>query len=384
MTVGDCLQDGRQRVLHIKHGLQVDGASQMVVELAKATAPFGVCFDVLLDEPVSSAHPEYVEAIRDVGGVLYSIRDAWDASGRRIPLKLFKLLYTYRTIRRGRYIAAHLETDTPSRIQMLQVAKLAGVRKRIIHSHNSSCEALRTEPERQQRYRDRMGRTVTDYVACSDAAAEWLFPDAVARANRYSVIKNGVNVAAYRFDPLKRGALRRSLGVENQTVVACIGRMVEQKNLFFALDVFAELLRNDPSAVLLLVGDGEERGILERQVREAGLSESVWFLGVRGDIPDLLQGVDVLLMPSLYEGLPVVLVEAQAASLPCVVSSEITPEAAFSDLVTYLPLDAPVKTWAGEVVEQARRPRSDVSAKVAEAGYSIADSAARLVELYRA
>lgn len=372
------------RVLQIKQGLAIDGASHMLVTLAKAIRPYGVVFDVLLDEPVAKADPDYLRTIEVCGGRVFSIEDAWNAGRKVLPLKLFKLLYSRKVMASGAYSAAHLQTDTPSRIQMLMVAKLAGIPRRIVHSHNSSCEAAKTEPDRQQRYREKMARVATDYIACSDLAASWLFPDEVVRERRYLVLKNGIELAPYRLDESKRKAKRRELGLGDELVLGCVGRLVEQKNVGFAIDVLGRLVERVPNARLYLVGDGDRRAALEAQVREKGLRDHVAFLGSRHDIPELMQVLDVLLMPSLFEGLGIVLVEAQAASLPCVASDNVPTEAALGGRVAFLSLDEPLDKWADRILEAAAAPRTDTSDAVRNSGYTIEESAKELAALYGA
>lgn len=378
MTKSDSL-----RVLQIKHGLAVDGASQMVDNLNNAMIPLGVTFDVLVDEPLAGANEGYVSDIRRGGGEVYSIADAWEASGRLLPLKAFKLLYSYRVMRRGGYAAAHLQTDTPSRVQMLMVAKAARIPVRIAHSHSTSCNASQTELDRQLAYRQKMARTATDFAACSEDAARWLFPDDLVASGRVAILNNGIDVDRYRFDEGVRARMRRDLGVEGRLVMVCVGRLAQLKNIPFAIDVCAWAAETGANPVLLVVGDGEARADLEAHALSAVPADTVRFLGMRSDIPDLLQAADVLLMPSLFEGLPVALVEAQAASLPCVVSDAVSREADLSGSVTFLPLAAGAQAWAEAAVRAAGEARTDRSDAVKRSGFSIDEVAAKLLAAYR-
>ncbi|WP_251231220.1 glycosyltransferase [Adlercreutzia aquisgranensis] len=370
------------RVLQIKQGLAIDGASMMLTNLAKAVRSYGIVFDVLLDESAAKADSDYLEVITACGGRVFSIEDAWNESRRALPLKVFKLLYSRKIMRSGGYAAAHLQTDTPSRVQMLMVAKQAGIPRRIVHSHNSSCEAARTEPKRQEKYRKKMSRVATDYIACSDVAAAWLFPDEVVKDGRYMILKNGIELGSYLFDETKRAAKRQELGIDDEVAIGCVGRLVEQKNVGFALCIMEEVVERDARAKLFIVGDGEEREALEACVREKGLGDNVLFLGARYDVPDLMQALDVLLMPSLFEGLGIVLVEAQAASLPSVVSDAVPPEADLGGRLSFLSLDDPVGIWADSLVEAVSALRVDTSEAVRKSGYTIEESARLLASLY--
>ncbi len=370
------------RVLQLKCGLGIDGASQMMVNLARAVRPYGVVFDVLLDDSAAASHETYLKELESLGGRVFSVADAWEASSKRIPRKLFKLLYSLKVMRAGDYAAAHLQTDTPSRIQMLMVAKGAGIRKRIVHSHNSSCEAAEGEPARQAKYKERMSRVATHYIACSDEAAAWLFPEDVVSGKRYTLLKNGIDLDAYRFDRSRRESVRQRLGAEGHVAIACIGRLVAQKNLGFAIEVMKRVVAREPGAKLFLVGDGEKRSELEALAKKEGVAGAVEFLGPRDDVAELLQAFDVLLMPSLFEGLPVVLVEAQAASLPCVASDTVSRQADLGGRIVFVSLDAPLDTWADAVLEEAALPRADVSSCVRDSGFAVEDSARALAEVY--
>lgn len=371
------------RVLHIKHGFGMDGASKMVDGLACALSPLDVVSDVLVDQPLSDACSTFVDDVHRQGGTVYSIEDAWGASGKRMPHKLFKLLYTFKVMRRGGYAAVHLQTDTPSRAQMLMVAKAAGIKVRVAHSHSTSCAASETELDRQLSYRRKMAKYATHYLACSTDAGRWLFSDELVDSGQVKVLNNGIGVALYRFDEGRRRRMREDLRVDGKLVLSCIGRLTALKNVPFAIDICAELAARGAEPVLLVVGDGEERNALEDYAALAAPEGAVHFLGVRDDIPDLLQAIDVVLMPSRFEGLPVTLVEAQAASVPCVVSDAVSREADLAGEMTFLPLGDGMSAWADAVLARAQEPRSDRSEAVVRSGFSIDEVARELARIYR-
>ena len=157
--------------------------------------------------------------------------------------------------------------------------------------------------------------------------------------HKYCTIYNGVEVQKYIFDETVRKIYRKELGIENHLVIGNIGRLSYQKNHSARLDIFKEYYKRNPKSVMVLVGDGDQRKNLEQKAVLLGLQEAVKFLGLRGDVPQLLWAFDVMVMPSKFEGLPVTMVEAQMADLPCVVSSAITLEADFSGMVEYVSLN---------------------------------------------
>ena len=185
-----------------------------------------------------------------------------------------------------------------------------------------------------------------------------------------------------RFDPETRRDLRRKLGVEeNQLLLGHVGRFNEQKNHPFLIDLFAAAAKKEPKARLLLVGNGEGRAVIEEKVQALGLADKVLFLGVRSDVHRLLQAMDVFVFPSLYEGLPVSLVEAQAAGLPCVISDRVPVESVLTDGVVQLPLGS-AEDWAEQVLCAARRERKDTYDAICAAGFDIAQNAKWLEEFY--
>jgi len=170
--------------------------------------------------------------------------------------------------------------------------------------------------------------------------------------HKYCTIYNGVEVQKYIFDETVRKIYRKELGIENHLVIGNIGRLSYQKNQSFLLDIFKEYYKRNPKSVMVLVGDGDQRKNLEQKAVLLGLQEAVKFLGLRGDVPQLLWAFDVMVMPSKFEGLPVTMVEAQMADLPCVVSSAITLEADFSGMVEYVSLNDEYK-WL-EAIENTK------------------------------
>ncbi len=189
-------------------------------------------------------------------------------------------------------------------------------------------------------------RYVDVKVAPSDLAAQYTFGKKAYRRGDVNIIHNAVDVDMFRYSKEKGADVRKELGIdENATVVGHVGRFMTQKNHGFLLDVFKEVLNRDKTARLLLVGKGELENSVREKVRTLGIEKEVVFAGVRSDIPDVLSAMDVFVFPSLYEGMPNTVIEAQATGLPCVISDTITREADITGIVKYLPLSSPEK-WA--------------------------------------
>ena len=196
------------------------------------------------------------------------------------------------------------------------------------------------------------------------------------------MLKNAVDTRVMRYDSALREQTRRELGVENRLVIGHVGRFSQQKNHRYLLEIFAALLKKEPSARLLLAGEGVLLDETLAYAEELGVAERVTYLGIRRDIPALMNAFDVFLLPSFFEGLPVVGIEAQATGLPVVTSTGVTKELPLEDLATYLPLEESPETWAQQVLDSAKLPRQDTTARMVETGYDVQVAARIMQEKY--
>ncbi len=244
----------------------------------------------------------------------------------------------------------------------LRAAKTAEVPVRIAHSHSTSGQGefakniikniLRTQSRRYPNY----------LMACSQHAGEWLF----GKEAEFQIIPNAFEIKKFIFNSSERSRVRSELGIHDESIViGHIGRFMTQKNHLFLIDAFSRLLDFAPNVLLILVGEGELKAEVERKVRANGVEDRVIFLGQRSDVSSLYQAFDVFAFPSLYEGLGMVLIEAQVAGLPCVVSDCVPHESNVSGAVHYLPL-GDSDMWAHALVEAARGGRLPVNLKLGE------------------
>ncbi len=294
-----------------------------------------------------------------------------------------------RLIRGGRYDVVHSHVHHFSGV-VLAVAAREGVPVRVAHSHSS--RDGRTDTVVRKGYRRLMTRVLlsrtTDLLACSSPAGLDLYGGAWPDDPRCQRLVCGTDLEPFE-SPVPRSEIRKEEGVPSGAlVVGHVGRFVEPKNHPFVLSVFREVLVRRPDALLALVGDGPSLPQVRRQAHEMGLAPSVRFLGARGDVPRLLGGlVDVLLFPSLWEGLPVAVLEAQAAGVPALVSSAVTTEVAGTGLpVRFLSLGASSGAWADALLVLARVDRPSFEERAAalrEAGLDFQGSLSRLEAVYR-
>jgi len=241
------------------------------------------------------------------------------------------------------YRIIHSHIDAMSYLPLL-AAKKAGIPVRIAHSHNTSIDRDIKYPVKQF-FRFLLPKVATHLWACGDAAGKFLY-----RGRDFCLIPNAVETEKFCFSQETRVCKRRELGIENQFVVGHVGRFTYQKNHLLLLDIFAELLKKKPDSVLLLAGRGEKENEVRRRAREMGIEQKVLFLGSRSDTAQLYQAMDVFVLPSLFEGVPVVGIEAQSAGLPCFFSHMVPTEVAFSTRCSFIDLSQPAAVWAQEII----------------------------------
>lgn len=266
----------------------------------------------------------------------------------------------------------------------LSVARAERVPVRIAHSHSTAAPGEMMKNAAKAALKPFASVAPTDYAACSVHAAKWLFGEAAVASGRVHLLRNAIDLPHFTYDRGRRLRVRDHLGIsESAHVVGQVGRLSSQKNQLFLLPVIDELVRQHQNTLVLMAGEGDLRPRIEREIAQRGLGGQIRLLGVRDDIADLYQAMDVLAMPSTYEGLGMVAVEAQAAGLRVVASDAVPSEARLSDLVDFLPLTASTGTWASALAPRAlglpRRSRMD---EVAAAGYDIEASSLKLTEWY--
>lgn len=268
----------------------------------------------------------------------------------------------------------------------LSMARLMGVPSRIIHSHSTQSADNSLKRLRNFILNLFIPLCANVYCACSKAAAKFLFGTKAGRVKSpYYLIHNALPLEKYVYHAETRRRVRQQLNIrEDQFVVGHIGRFCRLKNHSFVIDVFAQLHKSDSRALLMLVGEGELKEKILLKVKNLNLRESVVYLGVREDIPELLQAMDLLLFPSLKEGLPLVVVEAQCCGLPCLVSRSVTNEVRLVPrLVQFMSLRSSPESWAEALRRYKNSPMrtSDVQV-LSQAGYDIKQEAKRLVRFY--
>lgn len=270
----------------------------------------------------------------------------------------------------------------------LKAARDCGVPVRIAHSHSTGSKGEGVKNLAKDVLRPFATVYPTHLLACSEAAGRWLFGDPAVSSGKVHILKNAINLEKFQFSQVRRDDTRAVLGISSdQMVVGQIGRFAFQKNQEFTLRVVAQLIKQGHDVVLLLIGDGDDRSMLEQKSRELGVDNHVRFLGIRDDVADLLQAMDVMLFPSRYEGLGMAAVESQATGCPVLASTEVPEEASLApDIFIRMSLDASPADWAESAWSLAERTVSsrhsrDKDARIA--GYDLRQSSQQLFEWYK-
>lgn len=355
------------RILHVVTYMGRGGLETMLMNYYRHVDQSKVQFDFLAHREFRADYDDEIEAL---GGKIYRLPRLVPWS-RRYQAALDAFFSEH-----PEYKIVHVHQDCLSSV-ILKVAQKHGVPVRIAHSHNNS-QDKNLKYLIKLYYRRLIPSYATELFACSEEAGNWMFG-----SEKYRVLNNAIDAKRYSFSQINRDRIRCSFGIpENIQVIGHVGRFSPQKNHKFLVDIFAVIKKYQPNAMLMLVGDGELRKSIEAKVKQMGLSDSVIFTGIRNDVPALMQAMDVFVLPSQYEGLGIVAVEAQAAGLPCYISDTVSKAAVVSDLAKQVFLSASAEHWA-QIILSVRNPdRQNMSRQISAAGFDIGDNAFWLQNYY--
>lgn len=258
-----------------------------------------------------------------------------------------------------------------------EIAMKIGLPKVIVHSHSSAIDIANLE-KREQMYEEHLRfksmfdiSYATDFWACSQLAADWLYGDQIPR-DQIKIMRNAIDTDQFAYNEDARKQYRNMFNLDGKFVIGNTCRFEYQKNHEFLIRVFAQIHKEYPHTVLLLVGGGQKMSIIKKMVKEYGIENDVHFLGWRDDVDKIYQAMDLYCLPSLFEGLPIVLVEAQAAGLPCIASSTITKEAKITSNIKYV--DLMIEKWVDAIEEfMDGYQRKDTRNEIKRARFDIRD-----------
>lgn len=312
-----------------------------------------------------------------------------ELGGRVIIIPPYQKIFKYikelgKVLKENNYKIIHSHINALS-VFPLYVAKKTGVPVRIAHSHSTS-----NKKEWKKNLIKNMLRTfsklfATDYMCCSEHAGRWLFGDKEYDKGNVYLLNNAIDIEKFKYNKKIRKAKREELGIiANYKVIGHVGRFVEQKNHEYIIDVFNEIHKEDKNTILMLVGQGPLEEKIRDKVVTLGLEEYVKFLGQRDDINELYQVFDIFLFPSIYEGLGLVLIEAQCSGLYCIASTEVPKMANINNMVTFLDLNVDKRVWADILLNKLKKKnnRNNKRKKFASKGFDINKEANKLLDKY--
>lgn len=324
----------------------------------------------------------YKNTVEEHGGTIE------DASADKVNNFLIRHLIQrvnyFKILKKENFDVVHIHASSGLQGIEVLLAHMAGVKNIIVHSHNSKLGAA-TKFNWMKKIIHKKGiKTIKKHankkLSCSDEATRWMFPN--VDKNKVTLIYNGIECRNYSFNIIKRNEIKKVLNIDNNIVYGHIGSFTEAKNHEFIIDIFSKIVEKQSNAVLLLIGDGPLQPTIKEKVKRMKLN-NVQFLGIRSDCNELLMTMDCMLFPSFWEGLPIVVVEAQASGLPCLLSDTVTKQVNVSDLLTYLSLNLSAENWCDIAISTVhKRKREDYSDEVSRSSFDILNTANELETIY--
>jgi glycosyltransferase involved in cell wall biosynthesis len=320
----------------------------------------------------------YDDEINSMGGKIY-----------RVPVKSKDYFGNIKQIRdifkSNNYKLIHSHMDAMSSV-ILRVAKECGIPIRIAHSHNT--QHLTTNKFKfllNEYARKNITRYATHFFACSEPAGRWLFGDKNSETGKVEYVKNAIDLDKYIFNEETRLRIRKELNIEeNDLIIGHVGRFDYQKNHFYLLEIFKKLVQVKPNSKLVLVGDGLLKKQILEKVEELNISSNIILLGIRDDVNKIINAFDIFILPSHFEGLGIVLVEAQANGLHCITSKSTPREVNISGNVKFLSIDnSEMDNWVDAIIsnQKSKERKVDLN-KFISLGYSIKNEAKNLQKMY--
>ena len=361
------------RVLHILHSMNRGGAENAIMNYYRHIDRSKMQFDFLLTEPNKC---QFEDEIISLGGRVYRIPLLKMSN----PIPYLKAVSVFLD-KHPEYKIVHSHTSSKSFFP-LWIAKRKGIPVRIAHSHNTKSETGFRGWIRDT-LKIALKKVATHYFSCGEEAAIWLYGRRFYEEGKVRVLPNVIECQKFGYNGGVREQMRSQLLIHKETlVIGCVARFSPQKNLLFAIDVFHKIHEKEKDSMLLLIGDGEQRPLIESRILEYGLVDSVFLTGVVPNVPDYEQAMDIYLMPSFFEGLPLSLIEAQISGLKCFVSTGIPREVDKTGLVTFLSLNDGADKWAETIITNKRYVRRDYVEELKAVGYDAETSAKDLQNFY--
>ena len=371
--------EDKVKVLYFVDRMLRGGIQTFVIENMKHMDKNKIQVDYLLLDDGNKYELE--DTLIEMGSKIFKLKGIWF----RQPFDFIKYCIALNKFfkKHNDYKVVHLHSSSKN-FMVLYYAKKYGIKVRIAHSHNIGFQSKnKMQILLGNIFKVPLKKYATDYFACSEIAGEWLFGKKNVKSGKVIIIHNAVDLDKFKFNNEKREKLRKELNIEDtDLVIGNVARFTNQKNHEFLIDIFNEIYKKNNSSKLLLIGTGEKEIYIKEKVNELGLTNDVIFLGFKTNVNDYMNVMDIFLFPSKYEGLGLVLIEAQANGIKCFTSQNVVPlEAKVSDLLEYISLNETSKNWANKVLS-VNKNRKNVKEKIIEKGYSIEYTAKKLEQFY--
>lgn len=360
------------RIAHVIGKWLGGGVEAVVMNYYRNIDKSKIQFDFICDEDSTNIPYEEIESL----------------GGKVILIPPYQKVFKYhkelkRVLKEGNYKIVHSHINTLS-VFSLWAAKSAGVPIRIAHSHSTTNKKEKKKNLLKQIFRPFSKVYATDYICCSELSGRWLFGNKEYDKGTVFLLNNAIDLDKFKYNEQIRKEKRKELNIDDNTlVIGHIGRFVEQKNHRFLIDIFKEINNKNENSILLLAGQGPLMDVIQEKVKNLNLEDKVMFLGQRSDVNELYQAYDVFLLPSLYEGLPVVGIEAQATGNLCFFSDDMTKETKVLESTVIMSLNDTAEKWANRILEESKKyKKHDTTDEVSNSGYNIKKEIRKLEDKY--
>lgn len=363
------------KILHIMASCSIESGVAQVAMSYYRNISDDVTFDFLLYWDVPNSFKEEIERL---GGTVY----VTGKPGVKSAVSYLRQLDCFFSEHEGEYDAVHLHEVYLGSI-IFPIAKRHGIRVRIAHSHTTKLSERKFGEIRNKVLYFPVKWVATHFFGCSKAAGEAAFGAGITGGPDFYLMKNAIDTERFEFSDAGRAHVRTEFGLGDCPVIGHVGRFCTQKNQQFLLEIFAEIRKKKPDAKLMLVGNGPQFADVGARAAELGLADHVMCPGARKDIGACLSAMDVFVLPSIFEGLGIVLVEAQCNRLPCVASTQVPMEAKILSGYQSISLEEAPSVWADAIISCCGAREERAVCKVADAGYKIQNASHMLLDKYK-
>ena len=360
------------RVLHVVGKMHRGGIESLIMGIYKNIDRTKIQFDFLCVEK-----GDFDDEITNMGGKIYYITPR----SKSIKTNYNEIYNICKNDKEIKIIHNHL--SSLSYLEPIRAAKNAGIKVRVLHSHNNNMDYSFLRKLLIKFNKIRMKKLCTDYFACSNEAGIWMFGDTIWK-EKGILIKNGINSEKFLFNEYYRKKYREELKLNNKFVVGFIGRFESQKNPLFLIDIFSQIKKMKNNAVLLFIGEGHLHGEMDKRLDAYNLLENTYYTGVINNVNELINVIDVLVQPSLFEGLGINFIEAQTNSLKCFGSDNVPDDAKISDYFERISLDMSAREWAQIILDRSNNYKRSLNMKeqIYHEEYDIKLTAKKLEKIY--